>query len=96
MYPCVLIVLVVLLMVFLVTYVVPTFATLYSSMQAKLPAMTVFLIALGTAARSYIVFFAGGLIGGIFLFRWWSRTECGAREGGPREAEDAGRRARSG
>ncbi len=36
MYPCVLIVLVILLMVFLVTYVVPTFATLYSSMQAKL------------------------------------------------------------
>ena len=37
MYPCVLIVLVILLMVFLVTYVVPTFATLYTSMQAKLP-----------------------------------------------------------
>ena len=40
MYPCVLIVLVVLLIVFLVTYVVPNFATLYTSMQAKLPAMT--------------------------------------------------------
>ena len=38
MYPCVLIVLVILLMVFLVTYVVPNFAELYSSMQAKLPA----------------------------------------------------------
>ena len=30
MYPCVLIVLVILLMVFLVTYVVPSFATLYT------------------------------------------------------------------
>ena len=28
------------LMVFLVTYVVPTFANLYNSMQAKLPLMT--------------------------------------------------------
>ena len=37
MYPCVLMVLVILLMVFLVTYVVPTFAKLYTSMQAKLP-----------------------------------------------------------
>ena len=37
MYPCVLIVLVVLLMVFLVTYVVPTFANLYTSMQAQAP-----------------------------------------------------------
>ncbi|PWT90453.1 MAG: type II secretion system F family protein, partial [Proteobacteria bacterium] len=74
-YPCVLIVLVVLLMVFLVTYVVPTFASLYSTMQAKLPPMTSALIAIGTAARSYILFVAGGLVIGIFLFRWWSRTE---------------------
>src|SRR6516164_3023117 len=61
MYPCVLIVLVVLLMVFLVTYVVPTFANLYNTMQATLPTMTVWLIAIGTTARSYIVFFAAGL-----------------------------------
>ena len=44
MYPCVLVVLVSLLMVFLVTYVVPNFATLYTSMQAKLPPMTVLLM----------------------------------------------------
>jgi type IV pilus assembly protein PilC len=78
-YPCVLIVLVVLLMVFLVTYVVPTFASLYSTMNAKLPAMTVWLIAIGTASRQYIVFFAAALIAGIFLFRWWSKRES-ARE----------------
>jgi len=74
-YPCVLIVLVVVLMVFLVTYVVPTFASLYSTMRAKLPAMTVWLIAIGTAARNYIVFFAAGLVAAIFLFRWWARRE---------------------
>src|ERR1017187_9312005 len=44
-----------LLMVFLVTYVVPTFANLYNSMQAKLPLMTVYLIAIGTASQKYIV-----------------------------------------
>src|SRR5580765_736375 len=49
MYPCVLIALVILLMVFLVTYVVPTFANLYNSMQAKLPVMTVYMIAIGEA-----------------------------------------------
>jgi type IV pilus assembly protein PilC len=79
MYPCVLIVLVILLMVFLVTYVVPTFATLYSTMQAKLPTMTVWLIAIGTTARSYILVFAGALVAGIFLFRWWAKRES-ARE----------------
>ena len=60
MYPCVLIVLVILLMVFLVTYVVPTFATLYTSMNATLPAMTQYLIAIGTTARTYILFAVGG------------------------------------
>ena len=79
MYPAVLIVLVALLMVFLVTYVVPTFANLYNSMQAKLPVMTVYLIAIGTASQKYIVFFVAGLIGAIFLFRWWGRKDS-ARE----------------
>ncbi|MBZ5582223.1 MAG: type II secretion system F family protein [Acidobacteriia bacterium] len=75
MYPCVLLGLVILLMTFLVTYVVPTFASLYSSMQAKLPAMTMALIAVGQAARTYIVAFAGFLAVGIPLFRWWSQRD---------------------
>jgi type IV pilus assembly protein PilC len=79
MYPAVLICLVVCLMVFLVTYVVPTFANLYTSMQAKLPTMTVYLIALGTTARTYILVLAAAMIGGIFLFRWWARSDS-ARE----------------
>lgn len=77
--PCVLMVLVVLLMVFMVTYVVPTFATLYTSMNAALPTMTVYLIAFGTLAQKYIVFFAAGLILAIFGMRWWMRRES-ARE----------------
>jgi type IV pilus assembly protein PilC len=66
-------------MVFMVTYVFPTFATLYTSMKAKLPAMTVLLIDVGTVARKYILVFAGALVAGIFLFRWWARRES-ARE----------------
>ena len=75
LYPTVLIVLVSLLMVFLVTYVVPTFSTLYSTMQAQLPTMTQWLIIIGTTARSYVLFFVGGLVAAIFLFRWWARKE---------------------
>jgi type IV pilus assembly protein PilC len=79
MYPAVLMLLVVCLMVFLVTYVVPTFANLYTSMQAKLPTMTVYLIAVGTTARSYILLIAGALFGGVALFRTWARRDS-ARE----------------
>ncbi|MGA2116148.1 MAG: type II secretion system F family protein [Bryobacteraceae bacterium] len=79
LYPCVLLVLTIGLMVFLVTYVVPTFATLYSTMQAQLPQMTVILIAIGTTARKYILEFAGGLAVAIAGFRFWSRRAA-ARE----------------
>ena len=73
MYPCVLIVLVIALMVFLVTYVVPTFAGLYTSMQAQLPAMTEWLIAIGTTARSYLLAFVGALVVAGIALRWWAR-----------------------
>src|SRR5215471_17381427 len=66
MYPAVLVFLVIALMVFLVTYVVPTFAGLYNSMNANLPKITMYLIAIGTTARSYIVFGFAGLVGLIF------------------------------
>jgi type IV pilus assembly protein PilC len=74
-YPCVLIVLVICLMVFLVTYVVPTFSNLYTSMNATLPAMTTFLIQIGKAAHNYILTFAGGLAVAFLLFRWWARSD---------------------
>ncbi len=76
-YPCLLTVLVICLMVFLVTFVVPKFAELYQSMSAQLPAATRFLIALGTTARNYILFGFAGLVVAIIAFRFWSKTERG-------------------
>jgi type IV pilus assembly protein PilC len=76
-YPSLLIVLVLGLMVFLVTFVVPRFAELYQSMDAKLPAATAVLIAVGTTARGYIVFGFVALIAAIVAFRFWAKTENG-------------------
>ena len=85
MYPAVLILLVICLMVFLVTYVVPTFANLYTSMQAKLPTMTVYLIAIGTTARAYILVFAAALVGRDHAVPLVGAASLRARQGGPRE-----------
>jgi type IV pilus assembly protein PilC len=74
-YPSFLVVLVIGLIIFLVTYVVPNFAQLYGSMSASLPAMTQILIAVGTTARSYILFVLGALALAAFGFRIWSRRE---------------------
>jgi type IV pilus assembly protein PilC len=75
LYPSVLIVLVIALIVFLVTYVVPNFAALYTSMEAKLPVATTILIAVGTTARGYILFAFGLLLVAGFAAYFWSRRE---------------------
>ena len=77
MYPAVLVFLVIGLIVFLITFVVPNFAELYTSMQAQLPAPTLILIAIGTTARSYVLLGFGVLVAAIFGFRFWSRTPSG-------------------
>jgi type IV pilus assembly protein PilC len=78
LYPAVLIFLVICLIVFLVTYVVPNFAELYRSMQAQLPLPTQILIAVGTTARNYVLLAFGGLVLAILGFRYWSRTPSGS------------------
>jgi type IV pilus assembly protein PilC len=76
-YPSLLITLVIGLMVFLVTFVVPKFADLYNSMGADLPAATRILIAIGTTARNYILFGFFALIVAAIAFRFWAKTDKG-------------------
>lgn len=77
-YPALLVTLVVCMLSFLVTYVVPRFAELYQSLNAQLPAMTVFMLELGTGARKYVFLFLGALVGLILLFWHWKGTDRGA------------------
>ena len=77
MYPALLIFLVICLVIFLITYVVPNFAQLYSSMQAQLPKPTLILIAIGTTARNYVLMGFVGLIAAIVAVRGWLRTKTG-------------------
>lgn len=60
-YPAVLMVMVVVLLTFLVTYVVPQFASLYNSLNAQLPAMTVFVLALGQSLQKSMLWAVLGL-----------------------------------
>src|SRR3954452_13203393 len=73
LYPAILIFLVVCLIVFLVTYVVPNFASLYNSMGATLPMATSILIAVGTTARNYVLAGFGLLVLAIVGTYLWAR-----------------------
>jgi len=80
MYPSILIVLVIALMVFLVTYVVPSFAGLYTSMSAKLPVVTQLLIDVGTTAKNYVLLIALAVFGGGAALYYWSRKPSAAEK----------------
>jgi type IV pilus assembly protein PilC len=77
-YPTLLISVVLIMMVFLVTYVVPQFAKLFDNLGAKLPTITVIMLSIGTAAQKYVVFFAVGLALVVFLLWRWKHTDRGA------------------
>lgn len=79
-YPTVLIALVLTLVVFLVTYVVPEFAQLYETMDANLPVSTQLLVAFGGAARDNALLLVAAVAavaaGGV-----WTLRREGARAG---------------
>ena len=77
-YPAVLVVMVLGLFIFLITFVVPRFAELYEQLGTKLPALTIFLLALGQDAQSYGIYAAAVLALAIFLFIRWTKTDAGA------------------
>jgi type IV pilus assembly protein PilC len=77
-YPALLVIVVSCMFVFLITYVVPQFALLFNTLGEKLPAITVFMLAVGTHAQKYA---PAGLILLVVLaavFWRWKTTDRGA------------------
>jgi type IV pilus assembly protein PilC len=77
-YPAVLVVMVIGLFIFLITFVVPRFAELYEQLGTKLPAITTFLLNLGTSAQHYGIYAALVLGLAIYLLFRWVKTDSGA------------------
>jgi len=77
-YPTLLVTVVLIMVLFLITYVVPEFAKLFDNLGAQLPAMTLFMLSFGKFAQKYILFLAGGLALIGFLIWRWKSTDGGA------------------
>ncbi len=77
-YPALLVTFVSIMVVFLVTYVVPEFAKLFDSLGAKLPAITVFMLAVGVASQKYAVYALPALVVAALLLWRWGKTDTGA------------------
>src|SRR6202162_4856921 len=77
-YPTLLITVGTVRVIFFFTYVVPKFAELFSTLDAKLPAITLFMLAVGVYAQKYFPFIAMGLVLAGFTFWQWRKTDRGA------------------
>jgi len=78
-YPALLVSVTLIMVMFLVTYVVPEFAKLYESLQAKLPPLTVFMLEVGRVAQANFLLVLAVLLVTVFALQRWSKSESGAR-----------------
>jgi type IV pilus assembly protein PilC len=79
-YPTLLVSVVLCMLIFLVTYVVPQFAKLYQDLNAQLPAITLFMLDVGTHAQKYGPIAAVALVIIVFLAWRWKATDRGAEQ----------------
>jgi type IV pilus assembly protein PilC len=78
-YPALLVSMVILMLVFLITYVVPQFAKLFENLNAQLPTITVFMLAVGTHAQAYGPYLLVAGVVAVILFWRWKASDHGAQ-----------------
>ncbi|HMC29926.1 MAG TPA: type II secretion system F family protein [Candidatus Angelobacter sp.] len=78
-YPALLIAALAVMLTFLMTYVVPQFADLYTTLNAKLPAITLFMLSIGRGIQHYYYIIIAVLAGLVFVITVWVRSEKGGQ-----------------
>ena len=79
-YPTLLIVVLIVMMTFLITFVVPQFANLYHTLGAALPPMTSLMLDIGVNAKHYFLYLVVVVaVIGFFLWRWM-KSEAGSTQ----------------
>jgi type IV pilus assembly protein PilC len=68
------------MVIFLITFVVPKFADLFHSLDAQLPAITLFMLAVGLNAQKYAPFALVGLVLLALVIWRWKKTDRGAEQ----------------
>jgi type IV pilus assembly protein PilC len=79
-YPALLVFVLIVMLTFLITFVVPQFAKLYESLGSQLPPMTAFMLSIGVNARDYSLYAAVVLLVGGFFFWRWMRSDAGSTQ----------------
>jgi type IV pilus assembly protein PilC len=78
-YPALLMTALVAMLSFLITYVVPKFADLYKEFDAELPALTTFMLGLGTTLQGYFYIVFPAILAAVVCVILWFRSPQGTR-----------------
>ncbi|HKC06751.1 MAG TPA: type II secretion system F family protein [Methylomirabilota bacterium] len=76
-YPCAIIGVALLVVIFMLTFVIPTFAQMFKDLGADLPLPTKVVMILSDFVRSYILLIIAAMIGAVMALRSYYRTEGG-------------------
>jgi type II secretory pathway component PulF len=79
LYPCILMVLALVVLVVLLVFFIPKFQRVFASLHGSLPLITQLIIGASDLVRSYGIFVAAALAGIFFLVRAWFVSEKGRR-----------------
>jgi len=79
-YPAILVVGVIVMFTVLVTWVVPRFSELFTELNVKLPAITVFTLSIGHFVTKYLLLIIVALVVGVFAAWRWKNTAAGAEQ----------------
>src|SRR5579864_1468835 len=78
-YPGLLLCALTVMLTFLMTYVVPQFADLYSTLNAKLPAVTLFMLGIGRIIQHDYLIILGVILATVMSTILWVRSEGGGK-----------------
>jgi type IV pilus assembly protein PilC len=78
-YPTTIISVAVLVIIFMMTFVIPTFATMFAQLGAELPLPTTIVLAISSFTRRYILLILAAIAGMVFAFRSLYRTDRGSQ-----------------
>ncbi|MFQ5848164.1 MAG: type II secretion system F family protein [Candidatus Methylomirabilales bacterium] len=78
-YPSTIVTVAIVVVIFLLIYVIPTFQQLFAGFGATLPLPTVIVLELSRIVRTYLLFMVGGLVALIVGIRFYYRTTGGKR-----------------
>src|SRR5271169_6409035 len=79
-YPVLLVGMLIVMLTFLITYVVPQFANLYNQLGVELPPLTMVMLTIGTNAQHYAPYVLLAVVIAGFLIWRWLKSDAGATQ----------------